>query len=114
VVERYHYTPYGEVTFLEPDFDAISASTIENTHLYTGRERDPETGLQLNRHRFYHAQLGRWLTRDPIGYRGGTKNLYEYVATSPTGWVDPSGLRRPSPVRPVWPSRPQQRPRPGE
>jgi RHS repeat-associated protein len=90
VLERYYYTPYGEVTFLEPDFDAISDSAIGNTHLYTGRERDPETGLQLNRHRYYHPTLGRWLTRDPIKYEGGP-NLYGYVNGQPTAFVDPSG-----------------------
>jgi RHS repeat-associated protein len=69
VLERYSYTPYGEVTFLEDDFAVASSQTsaIGNTHLYTGRERDPETGLQLNRHRYYASWLGRWLTRDPIG-----------------------------------------------
>jgi RHS repeat-associated protein len=68
VVERYQYTPYGEVTFLNPDFSLASSqysSAIGNTHLYTGRERDSETGLQLNRHRYYASHLGRWLTRDP-------------------------------------------------
>ena len=47
VLERYTYTAYGEVTFLEPDFDeaATQQSIIGNEHLYTGRERDAETGL---------------------------------------------------------------------
>ena len=71
-LERYSYTPYGEVTFLDQYFAQLSTqvSAIGNTHLYTGRERDPETGLQLNRHRYYASWLGRWLTRDPIGYDG--------------------------------------------
>jgi RHS repeat-associated protein len=65
VVERYSYTPYGQVTFLEPDFDEASPqeSAIGNAHLYTGRERDPETGLQLNRWRYYASHLGRWLSQ---------------------------------------------------
>jgi len=51
VVERYAYSPYGEVTFLDANFatDADQISDIANTHLYTGRERDAETGVQLNR-----------------------------------------------------------------
>jgi RHS repeat-associated protein len=91
VVERYAYTPYGEVTFLNSSFGSISNSSIGNNHLYTGRERDPETGLQLNRHRYYAAHLGRWLMRDPVGYRGGA-NLYGYVSERPTELIDPSGL----------------------
>ncbi len=70
VVGWYGHTPYGEVTFLDPDFSLASSrysSAIGNTHLYTGRGRDPETGLQLNRHRYYASWLGRWTTRDPIG-----------------------------------------------
>jgi RHS repeat-associated protein len=97
VVERYNYTPYGEVTFLEDDFDVASSqfSTIGNQHLYTGRERDRETGLQLNRHRYYASHLGRWLTRDPIAYLGDSTNLYEYTFSMPLIYVDPTGLRPP-------------------
>jgi len=93
VVERYAYTPYGEVTVLNPDFSAVTgnASAIGNELLYTGRRLDPETGLQLNRNRFYAAGLGRWVSRDPIGYAGGSPNLYEYVGGRPTYYVDPSG-----------------------
>jgi RHS repeat-associated protein len=60
--------------------------------LYTGRERDSETGLQLNRHRFYAAHLGRWITRDPSDYQGSPYNLYEYSASDPCEFNDPSGL----------------------
>ena len=92
VKERYAYTPYGEVTILDLNFSAVSGnvSTISNEHLYTGRRRDPETGLQLNRNRFYASGLGRWVNRDPIGYDGGY-NLYEYVESRPLFWLDPSG-----------------------
>jgi RHS repeat-associated protein len=93
VAERYSYTAYGEVAVLDADFAVDTDGTdIGNTHLYTGRERDPETGLQLNRHRFYAAHLGRWLNRDPIGYEGSPYNLYEYVNGMPIGGLDPEGL----------------------
>ncbi len=93
VKERYAYTPYGEVTILDADFSADSdnKSDISNEHLYTGRRLDPETGLQLNRNRFYAAGLGRWVNRDPIGYEGGGYNLYEYVNGMPLGGLDPDG-----------------------
>jgi hypothetical protein len=39
---------------------------------------------------YYAAHMGRWLTRDPIGYRGGN-NLYGYVNAQPTYYVDPLG-----------------------
>ena len=97
VVERYDYTPYGQVTVLNPDFSLDSSgmgdglTDIGNTHFYTGRELDLETGLQLNRMRFYASWLGRWVTRDPIGYNAGDLNLYNYVKGSPAAHSDPSG-----------------------
>ena len=42
-------------------------------------------------HRHYDASLGRFLSRDPIGFAGGL-NLYEYASSSPVDTVDPDGL----------------------
>jgi len=97
VEERYSYTPYGEVTILNANFSEddpgnCGTSDIDNEYLYTGRKRDPGTWLQLNRNRFYSSHLGRWVNRDPIGYRGGF-NLYRYVGGRPTYYLDPSGLQ---------------------
>ncbi len=54
VLERYHYTPYGAVKYLDSDFVALDpqASTIANRVLYTGRRLDIATGLY-----FYNARL---------------------------------------------------------
>lgn len=73
------------------DTDQI-ISDIGNEFLFTGRKLDPETGLYQYRHRYYHAQLGRFVNRDPIGYRGGM-NLYAYVGGRPTRRLDPYGLK---------------------
>jgi RHS repeat-associated protein len=92
-VERYHYSPYGEVTHLEAN-DSVKttqATSVGNEFLYTGRRLDPETGLYYYRHRYYHAQMGRFVNRDPIGYLDGT-NTYAYVGGQPTYFVDPYGL----------------------
>jgi len=40
--------------------------------------------------RYYDPVAGRWLTRDPIGYRGGL-NLYGYCNNDPVNAVDPEG-----------------------
>lgn len=95
VVERYDYTPYGTVRFLEPDFDVAASqldSIIKNVHFYTGRERDPGIGIQINRNRYYSSWLGRWTKRDPIGYEGSPYNLYEYVRGGAVTDIDPSGM----------------------
>jgi RHS repeat-associated protein len=92
VLDRTSYTPYGEALFLDPTtYYSASSSAIGNNILCTGRERDAETGIQLNRERYYHAQLGRWLRRDPKDYKGSKWNLYEYVSDEPITGLDPQG-----------------------
>src|SRR5262249_44299789 len=58
---------------------------------FTAREWDSETGLQYNRGRYYDSWTGRWISQDPIGFRGGDRNLYRYVSNSPVNYTDPSG-----------------------
>jgi RHS repeat-associated protein len=69
-----------------------------------GYRYDAETGNYYVRNRYYSPTLGRWLTRDPIGYRGGI-NLYCYVNSSPVGNVDAEGLQRFT-LTPVQPAPP--------
>ena len=98
VVEHYVYSPYGAVTIYAPDWSATRAeSAFDNTTLYTGREFDSETGLYYYRARYCHAELGQFVSRDPISYWGGI-NLYEYVGDSPMARTDPNGLG------PIWPN----------
>ena len=94
VVERFTYTPYGESTVLDPDFNSYTGTDYDWKYRYTTRELDPLTGKQINRNRWYDALLGRWVSRDPIGYEGGSNNLYEYVNGMPLGGFDPIGLTR--------------------
>ncbi|MBI4864735.1 MAG: RHS repeat-associated core domain-containing protein [Candidatus Riflebacteria bacterium] len=58
---------------------------------YTGREADPEFGLLFLRNRWYHPEMGRLLSRDPIGFAGGI-NVYGYVGNNPIRYRDPRGL----------------------
>ncbi len=78
----------------------ISTAERRVKHLCTRREvrvensgcrYDAETDNYYVRNRYYSPTLGRWLTRDPIGYQGGI-NLYGYVNSSPVGNVDARGL----------------------
>ena len=57
---------------------------------FQGQYYDEESGLHYNRFRYYAPEIGRFVSQDPIGLRGGT-NLFEY-APNPILWVDPLGL----------------------
>jgi RHS repeat-associated protein len=58
---------------------------------YTGREPDAESGLMYYNARYYDPSIGRFVSRDPIGLRGGI-NQYAYVNGNPVNFTDPSGL----------------------
>jgi len=57
-----------------------------------GVRNDSTTGLIYMRHRWYDAGvLGRFISRDPIGHRGGL-NLYSYSSNNPVTFTDHTGL----------------------
>jgi RHS repeat-associated protein len=76
---------------LDANFGTRSATAIGNSIIYTGRQIDWETGLFYYRNRHYHAQLGNFVSRDPLMYIGGP-NAYRYVRNNPTRLLDPWGL----------------------
>jgi RHS repeat-associated protein len=91
VGRRYSYDAYGHSTTLEADFTP-GAYEYDFEYRYAGYRWDYETHLLQVRNRWYHPRLGRWLSRDPFGYAGGTLNLYEYVQGQPVNSFDPMGL----------------------
>jgi len=52
-----------------------------------------DTGFVQFLHRWYDAETGKWLRRDPIGVEGGI-NLYAYTENNPVNRVDVLGLCR--------------------
>ena len=99
VVEVYDTDAYGNTlifTDAGPDNTWFTDDDVQSTFgaseiIYCGYRYDAEMQNYYARNRYYAAHLGRWLTRDPIGYQGGI-NLYAYVASSPVGNVDGEGL----------------------
>ncbi len=77
-------------------------SPTGNPFMWTGHRYDAAVGLYHAHFRFYDPTLGRWLQRDPIEYKGGSINLYEYVRSAPLILIDPNGLApRPVPGPPT-------------
>lgn len=89
IVERYQYDAHGRASVLTAQFDARNSSSYDWQFRYTGRREDLETGLYYFRARYYHAQLGRFISRDPLGFVDG---MSLYRAFFVPGNVDPSGL----------------------
>jgi YD repeat-containing protein len=63
--ERYSYSPYGTITFLDGSFNVLAgaASQIGNTVAYTGRQFDAESGLHYYRTRDYDGACGVQIDR---------------------------------------------------
>jgi RHS repeat-associated protein len=102
--EAYQYDAYGRQTVYTAGSSGVvvfgpgdvvtpgGVSAVANPFTFTGQRLDPETVLMYYKNRYYSTALGRFISRDPIGYWGAANgSLYEYVAGAPTNWVDPLG-----------------------
>jgi len=93
LVETYRYDVYGQPIIQDASGSALAVSSVGNRYLFTGREYDSETGLYYYRARYYHPGVGRFLSRDPLGYLPDI-NVYRYVGNNPASFIDPFGLAK--------------------
>jgi RHS repeat-associated protein len=86
IVNRYAYDAFGKILGQE--------EVIPNSFKYVGQfgVMDEGNGLFYMRARYYDPEVGRFITKDPIGFLGGDVNFYAYVANNPINWIDPEGL----------------------
>ena len=85
IVQSYLYTPFGQVH--------SSSGSLSQPYQYVGGEgyyTEETMGLQLLGQRWYDEEVGRFISRDPIGEEGGL-NLYVYVGNNPVNEIDPNG-----------------------
>lgn len=82
------YYPHGATSY---QLGRTLTEVKQKRYRYIGKERDEESGLQLHSARYYICWLGRWLTPDPIGIKGGI-NVYVYSHNNPIRLSDKSGL----------------------
>ena len=88
--DRYYY-PYGGMAY----------GTSSDHHLFTGKERDSESGLDMFGARYYGSSVGRFMTPDwaarpvtvPYAKFGDPQslNLYAYVGNNPLRYIDADG-----------------------
>ena len=99
---RYDYDPWGRRT-------KTDGSGEEGDFGFTGHYYHAPSGLHLALYRAYSAELGRWLSRDPIydlttpeqrrvinliwRSLAADSDIYSYVRNNPTTTTDPLGLR---------------------
>ena len=83
LANAYTYDSFGKL--------AASTGTIANHFQYTGREYDPEIGIYQYRARYYDQNIGRFISEDPIRFRGGI-NFYRYAGNNAINRSDPDGM----------------------
>ena len=92
LAQTYTFDAFGNQT--------ASSGSLTNPFRYTGREFDQETGIDYYRFRYYDPSAGRFISEDPIRFRGGI-DFYAYTLNSPTNWTDSFGLEVKECRRPV-------------
>jgi RHS repeat-associated protein len=83
VVEEIDYDEFGNVT------NDTAPGTIP--YGFAGGLYDKDTGLVRFGARDYDATTGRWTSKDPLRFSGGSLNLYGYVVNDPIDFADPIG-----------------------
>ncbi len=86
LVNTYNYKAYGE--------SLSTTGNLENRYRYTGREYveagSNGTELYYYRARYYRPDLGRFISKDPLGMIDGA-NMFIYVKNNPVSLADPTG-----------------------
>lgn len=88
IVDAYTYDAFGK---------AVGVTKSNNEFLHDGLEgvmADMDVQLEYMWNRWYDPELGRFISRDPIGFSGGDLNLYAYAGNNPLTFTDPWGLSK--------------------
>jgi RHS repeat-associated protein len=85
VVQSYVYDAFGSAIGIKSDLNKsrfVGGSDVDS---------DDDTNLQYMWNRWYDPKIGRFVSRDSIGFDGGI-NFYSYVENNPTNFIDPDGF----------------------
>ena len=86
VVARWQYDAWGNV--VDEFVSVLELASLR--YRFQCREWSAATGLVNFRMRWYDAETGRWLSKDPIGLNGGL-NLYAFCKCNPVVFCDSNG-----------------------
>jgi RHS repeat-associated protein len=84
----YAYSPYGDRTTLSAQGTELTSASTD--YGFTGRRFDAETGMWYFRARYFDSEMGRFVSRDPLGYVDGY-SLYTGYFAQILG-LDPLGM----------------------
>ena len=94
VMQQLDYDEFGNV--LSSSFDNSCSASAQcfpfQPFGFAGGIQDRDTGLVRFGARDYDPISGRWVSKDPIKFDGGSTSLYAYVGNDPVNHKDPSGL----------------------
>jgi RHS repeat-associated protein len=94
IVNRYLYSPYGELT-LQTNGAGSGSPTVPNVQLFAGERLNSDMGLYYLRARYMDPKVGRF---DGIDPRSGkptrpiSLHVYIYANADPIDQLDPSGM----------------------
>lgn len=82
---RYAYDGFGK------EVAVSGADADKNTFRFSTKQLDGEFGMNYYGHRYYMADTGRWINRDPLN-ESDDLNLYAFVSNSSIREYDVNGL----------------------
>jgi len=91
VVAHYEYNPFGGTTL------SSGTKAYKFKFRFSTKYLDTETDLYYYGYRYYSTELGRWISRDPIGRKGGD-NLYAALLNNALLYFDPDGKQVTTPI----------------
>ncbi len=92
ILERRSYDAFGEMACMSPDGTPVATSPTGVDVGFQGQVREEITGLYQMGYRWCSPDLGRWLSRDPIGLDGGV-NWSAFLLNNPMSTSDQFGLQ---------------------
>jgi len=104
IVQHVEYVPYGD-TFID---ERRSQSSWHTPFLFSGKERDEETGLLYVSQRYQDGKYCIWYSVDPLALKYPNISSYVYCHNNPVNLIDPTGKGDHKPDTYTLPKNPNQ------